>query len=98
MKLRTEALVAASILLSARAPAQPDPLQQALLLFREQNYAEALKAFQEAKRTRPPNAQLDDFIGITETRLGQLEAANASYEEAIRLDPKLADAHKNLGY
>ncbi|MGC2400459.1 MAG: tetratricopeptide repeat protein, partial [Acidobacteriaceae bacterium] len=62
------------------------------------DYAAALKQFQEAKRTRPPNAQLDDFIGITETRLGQIDAANNDYEAAIRLDPKLADAHKNLGY
>lgn len=103
MKLRTQPLVFAllvfaSLLFPLGALAQGDALQQGLELFRQQNYAAALEQFQEAKRTRPANAQLDDFIGITETRLGQIDAANDNYEAAIRLDPKLADAHKNLGY
>jgi tetratricopeptide (TPR) repeat protein len=93
------AFTAACLLLPPAATAQqPDPLQQGLTLFRQQNYEDALSAFQAAKQTRAPNAQLDNIIGITETRLGQLDAANSSYEESIRLDPKLADAHKNLGY
>jgi tetratricopeptide (TPR) repeat protein len=86
------------LLFPLTAAAQQDALQRALALFAQQDYAAALQAFEEAKRTRAPNAQLENFIGITETRLGQIEAADHSYEAALRLNPKLADAHKNLGY
>lgn len=98
MKLHAGPLLLSMFLSPVSILAQGDALQRGLELFREQNYPAALEQFQEAKRTRPPNAQLDNVIGITETRLGQIDAANSEYEAAIRLDPKLADAHKNLGY
>jgi tetratricopeptide (TPR) repeat protein len=91
-------LVLAPLLFPLTGLAQGDALQQGLELFREQKYEQALEQFQQARRERPANAQLEDFIGITETRLGQIDAADKDYETAIRLDPKLADAHKNLGY
>jgi tetratricopeptide (TPR) repeat protein len=98
MKLRGKSLILGTLLLPTAAFAQGDAMQRGLELFRQQNYAAALQQFQEAKRAQPANAQLDNVLGITETRLGQIDAANSDYEAAIRLNPKLADAHKNLGY
>ncbi len=98
MKLRHQALVLSPLFFSLAAFAQGGALQQGLELFHQQKYEAALQQFQEARRGRPADAQLEDFIGITETRLGQIDAANNDYETAIQLDPRLADAHKNLGY
>jgi tetratricopeptide (TPR) repeat protein len=97
MKLRHQALVP-PLLFSLFCFAQGDALERGLELFRQQKYQAALQQFQQAKRARPADAQLEDFIGITETRLGQIEPANNDYQGAIRLNPSLADAHKNLGY
>ena len=47
---------------------------------------------------RPADASLENFIGITETKLGRIDAANKDYETAIRLNPKLTDPHKNLAF
>jgi tetratricopeptide (TPR) repeat protein len=93
-----KSLLVLLLLLPLVARSQDDALSRGLAFFNQQNYSAALEAFQEAKRARPPNAQLENIIGITESRLGQIDAANHSYETALRLDPKLADAHKNLGY
>lgn len=86
------------LLLSAAAFAQQTPLQRGLALFQQQRYEEALAQFEAAKQSHPSDAALENFIGITETRLGRVEQANRDYGIALRLDPKLADAHKNLGY
>jgi tetratricopeptide (TPR) repeat protein len=98
MKLRAAALLIGPLLCSLTGFAQGDALQRGLELFQQQKYEAALEQFQEARRFRPADAQLENFIGITETRLGQMDAADHDYQSAIRLDPKLADAHKNLGY
>jgi tetratricopeptide (TPR) repeat protein len=95
MKLRRLALVFS---FSLAVFGQGDALRQGLELFRQQKYEAALQQFQAARQGQPPNAQLEDFIGITKTRLGQIDAADKDYETAIRLNPRLADAHRNLAY
>ena len=98
MKGHVQALLIGSVLLSLAAFAENDPLQRGMELFQQQKYEAALEQFKEARRLHPADAQLENFIGITETRLGDLDAADKDYLAAIRFNPKLADAHKNLGY
>ena len=86
------------LLLSCIALGQGNSLERGLELFRQEKYEAALQQFQDARRLRPADATLDNFIGITETRLGRIDEANADYKTAIRLDPKLAGPHTNLGF
>jgi tetratricopeptide (TPR) repeat protein len=96
MNLRV--LTLAPLLLSLVASGQGDPLQSGLALLRQEKYEAALEQFEAARRLRPADASLENFIGITETRLGRIDAANKDYETAIRLNPRLTDPHKNLAF
>jgi tetratricopeptide (TPR) repeat protein len=96
MSLRVLAL--APLLLSLVASGQGDPLQSGVALLRQEKYEAALERFEAARRLRPADASLENFIGITETRLGRIDAANKDYETAIRLNPRLTDPHKNLAF
>ncbi len=92
------AAILAPIVLSLMTLGQADSLQRGLELFRQEKYEAALQQFEEARRQQPGNASIDNFIGITETKLGRLDEANKDYETAIRIDPKLAGPHTNLGF
>jgi tetratricopeptide (TPR) repeat protein len=86
------------LFLTTFAFAQDNSLQRGLQLFQQQKYEEALQQFRDARRLRPADANLVNFIGITETKLGRIDEANKDYEAAARLDPKLPGPHKNLGF
>ena len=86
------------MILSLAAPGQTDSLQRGLELFQQQKYEEALQQFEEARSLHPQNASIDNFIGITETKLGRMDDANKDYEAASRINPKLAGPHTNLGF
>ena len=92
------AITLAPLFLSFALLGQTDSLQRGLELFRQEKYEEALQQFEEARRLQPNNASIDNFIGITETKLGRMDEANQDYEIAIRIDPKLAGPHTNLGF
>ena len=92
------AILLAPLVLSLIALGQADSLQRGLDLFRQEKYEAALQQFEEARRLQPGNASIDNFIGITETKLGRIDEANKDYETAIRIAPKLAGPHTNLGF
>ncbi len=96
MNLRFLAL--APLLLSFTAFGQGDSLQNGVALFQQGNFEGALEQFEAARRLRPADASLENFIGITETKLGRIEEANKDYEAAIRLNPRLPDPHKNVAF
>jgi tetratricopeptide (TPR) repeat protein len=96
MSLRVLAL--APLLLSLVALGQGDSLQSGVALFQQEKYEAALAQFEAARRVHPADASLENFIGITETKLGRLDAANRDYETAIRLNPRFPDPHKNLAF
>jgi tetratricopeptide (TPR) repeat protein len=77
---------------------QTDSLSRGLELFRQEKYEAALQQFEEARQQQPANASIDNFIGITETKLGRIDEANRDYEAASHIDPKLAGPHTNLGF
>jgi tetratricopeptide (TPR) repeat protein len=83
--------------LCAFCQAQTSHVQQGMDLLRQERYADALAEFQAAQRTQPSSAAVENALGITLTKLNRLDEANQHYEQAIRLNSKLASPHKNLG-
>jgi len=77
---------------------QGDSLQQGLKALQENRLEAALRYLAVAEGDQPANAQIRNFRGIVLTRLGRNSEAAAEYREAIRLDPKLEDGYKNLGF
>lgn len=77
---------------------QDDTLQAALKALQENHLDEALKSLTLAEREQPSSARIRNFRGIVLVRLGRNSEAAEEYREAIRLDPSLEDAPKNLGF
>src|ERR1700723_487116 len=96
--MKSRALILLPLLLSFLASGQVDSLSRGLQLFRQEKYEAALEQFRDARRLQPANASIENFIGITETKLGRIDEANKDYETASTLDPKLAGPHTNLGF
>ncbi len=76
------------------------PLQRALgmLYYAQQNYAQAAVHLAKAAALGINEAPLYNFLGTSYIHINQPMKAIHSYQEALRLDPKLAEAHVNLGY
>jgi tetratricopeptide (TPR) repeat protein len=72
--------------------------QRAVDLLRQQQFAAALPQLEQSHRAHPNVPEIENLLGITETQLGQLQAADVHYLKAITLNPKLAGPHKNLGF
>lgn len=80
------------------ASAQPTPFQRGMDLLQRGEYEGALQQLKAASRSRPKDGSIHNFIGITETKLGRLDEADAEYRTAARLDRDLPGPEKNLGF
>jgi len=69
-----------------------------VLLFNQKNYAAAVPRFEKAIALGLEDAQLDNFLGICYNQTHQLQKSIRSHHAALKLDPKLAEAHLNLAY
>jgi tetratricopeptide (TPR) repeat protein len=78
--------------------AQTTALDEGVQLIREGRFSDALVKLEQAHRIAPRNATIENLLGITETKLGHVDAANNHYRNAIRLDPSQAAPHRNLGF
>ena len=78
--------------------AQEDSFQRGLAALKENRMENALAELTEAKREHPDDARIRNFLGIVFVGLGKNEEAATAYREAIRLDPQMADAYRNLGF
>ena len=78
--------------------AQDEALQEGLAALKENHLDVALERFTAAEREFPLNANIRNFRGIVFAQMGRNSEAVSEYQEAIRLDPKLEDAYKNLGF
>jgi tetratricopeptide (TPR) repeat protein len=58
----------------------------------------ALVELTAAERADPDDPRIHNFRGIVLARLGQSTEASAEYREAIRLNPQMEDAYRNLGF
>lgn len=70
-------------------------LGNALLL--EAEYSKALVAFLDAQEMMKPNADLENFLGLTYYGMKEYGLATKSYLKALELDPKRTDVRNNLG-
>jgi Flp pilus assembly protein TadD len=77
---------------------QSDAFQRGLAALKENRPEDALVEFTAAEREYPDNARVRSFRGILLARMGKNAEAAAEYQEAIRLDPFLEDACRNLGF
>ncbi len=77
------------------SPAQRD---LGVLLFNHKNYADAVPRFEKAIALGLEDAQLDNLLGICYNQTHQLQKSIRSHQAALKLDPKLAEAHLNQAY
>jgi tetratricopeptide (TPR) repeat protein len=82
----------------AQQAAEGDAFQRGLQALKENRLEDALAEFTAAEREHPENARIRNFRGILLVRMGKNAEAAAEYQEAIRLDPQLEDAYRNLGF
>src|ERR1700732_1649302 len=81
-----------------QAPAESGAFQRGLTALKENRLEDALAEFTTAEREQPENARVRSFRGILLAQTGKNAEAAAEYQEAIRLDPLLEDAYRNLGF
>jgi tetratricopeptide (TPR) repeat protein len=77
---------------------QEDAFQKGLIALRENRLEAALQELTTAEREHPADPRVHNFRGIVLARLGQNAEAAAEYREAIRMDPRMEDAYRNLGF
>ena len=77
---------------------QDEALQQGLTALKENHLDIALERLTAAERESPLNANIRNFRGIVFAQMGRNSEAVSEYQEAIRLDPNLEDAYRNLGF
>lgn len=82
----------------ATPSAQEDSFQRGLAALKENRMENALAELTEAKREHPDDPRIRNFLGIVLVGLGKNEEAATEYREAIRLDPRMEDAYRNLGF
>jgi Flp pilus assembly protein TadD len=80
---------------------RPDPLRvlldQAEQAIEKKDYAAAMPLLRSYLAQRPDDALAHFQLGYAYSHLGRGEEARAEYSTAIKLNPKLAAAHLNLG-
>jgi tetratricopeptide (TPR) repeat protein len=94
-------LIASPLVLVALASsllAQSKALEEGVSLFRAGRFDQALVKLEQAQRSAPRDATIENLLGITETKLGRIDEADKHYRNAIRLAPSQAAPHRNLGF
>ena len=76
----------------------PGQRELGMLLFNQKNYAAAVPRLEKAIALGLEDAQIYNFLGICYNQTHQLQKSIRSHQAALRLDPKLAEAHLNLAY
>ena len=77
---------------------QADAFQRGLTALKDNRVENALEEFTIAEREHPDDPRVRNFRGIVLANLGQNAEAAAEYRESIRLDPRMEDAYRNLGF
>src|SRR5690242_6237857 len=85
-------------MLAAPQAVEVDAFQRGLRALKENRLEDALAEFTVAEREHPENARIRNFRGILLAQAGKNAEASAEYLEAIRLDSRLEDAYRNLGF
>jgi len=76
----------------------PGQRELGLALFQQKNYASAATHLEKAIALGLDDAHIHNFLGICYSQTNRLQKSIQSYRVALKLDPKLAEAHLNLAY
>lgn len=79
------------------ADALDDAFQRGLIALKDGHLEIALSELTNAEQQSPSDARIRNFRGVTLAGLGRTDEAAREYREAMRLDPRLEDAYRNLG-
>jgi peptidoglycan/xylan/chitin deacetylase (PgdA/CDA1 family)/tetratricopeptide (TPR) repeat protein len=82
---------------SAKPPTAVEYNDRGMVLFREKQYAEALKSFLEAARLNPTNALAANNVGYTYFKMNQHDQSVQWFQKTIAIDQRRAIAYANLG-
>lgn len=74
-----------------------DPYRQGIVAFEQGRTDQALRWFEQAARLRPNDPRIANALGNAFFVLNRPKRAKAAYRRALRLDPQLGAARKNLG-
>jgi tetratricopeptide (TPR) repeat protein len=66
-------------------------------LIKDKKWDEAIEVLTKAAEHDPNNADIYNWLGYSERNRGNMDAAFAHYEKALRLDPKHRGAHEYVG-
>jgi tetratricopeptide (TPR) repeat protein len=77
--------------------AQGDAFQRGLIALQDGHFEIALSELTTAEQQSPSDARIRNFRGVTLVHLGKNSEAASEYQEAMRLDPRMEDAYRNLG-
>jgi choline-sulfatase len=76
----------------------PGQRELGLALFQQKNYASAATHLEKALALGLDDAHIHNFLGICYAQTHRPQKSIQSYRVALKLDPKLAEAHLNLAY
>ncbi len=62
-----------------------------------QDWKAAAAHLSKAAAAEPNNANIQNWLGFSQRKLGNMDAAFAAYAAALKLDPKLKPAHEYIG-
>jgi Flp pilus assembly protein TadD len=62
-----------------------------------QDWQTAADRLSKAAAAEPKNADIQNWLGFSQRKLGNLDAAFAAYGEALKLNPKHKAAHEYIG-
>ena len=79
------------------AGTQDNAFQKGLIALSDGHLETALDELTSAEQAYPSDPHIRNFRGVTLVRLGKNDEAEAEYREAVRLDPRMEDAYRNLG-
>jgi choline-sulfatase len=76
----------------------PGQRELGLALFQQKNYVSAATHLEKAIALGLDDAHIRNFLGICYSQTNRVQESIRSYRVALKLDPKLAEAHLNLAY
>lgn len=71
--------------------------EKAKTLIVAKDWTGAITALEEADRLQPRNADVQNLLGYSNRKLGNLDKALVHYASALQIDPKHVGAHEYLG-
>jgi cell division septation protein DedD len=96
--LRKVFLLVVCLFLSFQASAEEDWFQKGLLLIRDRQYDEAIKAFSTAIELIPGDYEAYNYRGLARTYLADYDEAIVDYTMALRIKAQYAEALTNRGF